>query len=238
MTQSIRIFTGFDNRESVGWSVFCRSVIENTTLPISITPIDERIAKSVGGRRDGTTAFSFARFLVPALCGFHGRAIWCDGVDMLALGDFRELWEVCDSLEQMKMACYVVKHDYQTRHPRKFLGTAMETANPIKRRHNWSSLILWNCSALKNRVLTPEFIRKSDGSFLHQFKWLDEFPELIGELPKTWNWLVGEYPDAPTDAKLLHFTLGLPSLSRYYNKGREAKLWREYAVMASRGMNV
>jgi lipopolysaccharide biosynthesis glycosyltransferase len=232
----IRIFTGFDQREAVGWSVFCRSVIENTTTTVSITPIDERIAKSVGGRRDGTTAFSFARFLVPALCDFHGWALWCDGVDMLALGDLKELWARTETLESMGMACYVAKHFYKTRNQRKFIGSAMETDNPPKRRHNWSSVILWNCANLRNRDLTPDYIRKASGKELHQFEWLKECEERIGELPLEWNWLVGEYDPNPK-ARLLHFTLGIPSLSRHYDKGLEAKLWRDYLTMASRGMN-
>lgn len=219
----------------MGWNVFCRSVIENTSVPVSITPIDERIAKSVGGRRDGTTAFSFARFLVPALCDFLGYALWVDGVDMLALGDVRELWEQIDRMDALRLSCLVVKHDYVTKHPRKFLGSAMEADNPAKPRHNWSSVILWNCSNRRNRVLSPDYIQKAKGAALHQFKFLED-DALIGELPREWNWLVGEY-ETNEKAKLLHFTLGLPCLSRHYNQGPEAALWRQYAILASKGMN-
>jgi hypothetical protein len=41
----------------------------------------------------------------------------------------------------------VVKHDYKTKFPRKYLGTEMESANENYPRKNWSSLILWNCWA-------------------------------------------------------------------------------------------
>ena len=232
----LRIYTGFDSREAVGWSVFCRSVIENTTIPVSITPIDERIAKRVGGKRDGATAFSFARFMVPVLEDFSGWALWCDGTDMLSLGDLSELWTIVDGLESMKKAVYVVKHpEYSPKEAVKFKGSALESENRAYPRKNWSSLILWNCASRRNRILSPDFISRQSGEFLHRFQWL-EGEDLIGDLPLEWNWLVGQY-DTNDRAKLLHFTYGIPSLSRHYNTGPEAKLWRDYATKASRGMN-
>ena len=38
----------------------------------------------------------------------------------------------------------------------------------------WSSVILWNCSHPKNKILTPEFIERNNGAFLHRFKWLKD----------------------------------------------------------------
>ena len=37
---------------------------------------------------------------------------------------------------------------------------------------------------------------------------------LVGEIPKEWNWLVGEYDYNP-DAKLVHFTIGTPCFTDY-----------------------
>jgi len=230
----LRIFTGFDKREAVGWGVFCQSVLEGTSVPVSFHPIDERVASEVGGMRDGTTAFSFARFLVPFLCSYKGWALWVDGVDMLALSDLRPLWEIQQDIDSWRMACFVAKHEYVTKHPRKFLGTEMEASNPAKERHNWSSVILWNCSNPRNLILNPEFIREHDGAFLHQFKWLSDAH--IGSIDLEWNWLVGEY-ETNENAKLLHYTLGLPSISQHYNVGPEAKVWRQYLMKSQRGLN-
>jgi hypothetical protein len=47
---------------------------------------------------------------------------------------------------------------------------------------------------------------------LHQFKWTNK--DSIGELPKEWNHLVGEYKPNP-DAKLVHFTRGGPWFNEY-----------------------
>jgi hypothetical protein len=47
---------------------------------------------------------------------------------------------------------------------------------------------------------------------LHRFAWLKD--EQIGSLPLEYNWLVGEYPKNPA-AKILHYTLGVPTMRGY-----------------------
>jgi hypothetical protein len=76
---------------------------------------------------------------------------------------------------------------------------------------NWSSVMLFNNELCK--TLTPDYINRVGGLELHQFKWLFN-DDLIGELPKTWNHLVGEY-DPNVDAKLVHFTRGTPCFAGY-----------------------
>jgi lipopolysaccharide biosynthesis glycosyltransferase len=100
----IRIFTGFDQREAIGWHAFTQSLIERTSVPISITPLAYE-----GLQKDGTNAFTYSRFLVPELCNFAGHAIFADGADMLCFADLSELWAMRDS----KAAVQVVKHDYK-----------------------------------------------------------------------------------------------------------------------------
>jgi lipopolysaccharide biosynthesis glycosyltransferase len=141
--------------------------------------------------------------LVPYLLGFSGSAIFIDG-DMIVRGHIAELWE----LRNPYMDVQVVKHDYKTRMPVKYLGAKNEDYP----RKNWSSVILWNCNSFPNRRLTPEFIQKSTGSELHRFSWIDD--ERVGELPKEWNWLPDEYGPNP-DAKLLHYTLGTPCFHEF-----------------------
>jgi lipopolysaccharide biosynthesis glycosyltransferase len=191
----IRIFAGYEEREARGWDAFVRSLIETTSDPFSVTPLR-------GQQRDGSNAFTYSRFLVPYLCNFQGWAIWMDGSDMLVESDIAELW----SMREAWYAVRVVKHDYKTKHPRKYVGTEMECDNRDYPRKNWSSVILWDCGHYMNRYLTPEAIGKAEGSYLHRFGWLPD--ERIGELPMEWNHLVGEQEEKP--AKLLHYTLGLP----------------------------
>ena len=111
----------------------------------------------------------------------------------------------------------VVKHDYQTKVHTKYLGNKNENY-PKK---NWSSVILWNCSHPKHRILTPEFIQNQTGKYLHRFSWLND--DEIGEIPKEWNWLAIEYP-VNNDAKLIHYTLGTPCFAEY-EKTEMADIW-------------
>ena len=41
------------------------------------------------------------------------------------------------------------------------------------------------------KKLTPTFLEKINGLYLHQFKWIKKDQE-IGNLPKRWNVLIGE----------------------------------------------
>jgi hypothetical protein len=206
--ETIRLFVGHDARESVGLHVFLQSVLERSSLPVAVTPLTKAAASLVGGQRDGTNAFSFSRFLVPYLCGFNGFAVYADGVDMLVRADLAELWNIRDPYK----AVQVVKRTYTTKAPRKYLGTSMEADNRDYPRKNWSSLVIWNCGHYMNRILTPEMVSKATGEHLHRFALIPD--ERIGDLPAEWNHLVGELDTNP-DAKLAHFTLGIPGFINY-----------------------
>jgi hypothetical protein len=181
----IPIYTGFDPREEAGTHVFISSVIERATAPIAIMPLHLPMFTSFysAGRRDGTNNFIYTRFLVPFLQNFTGWAIFADGADMLCKADIAELW----ALRNHYMAVQVVKHDYETKHPRKYVGTQMEAKNEDYPRKNWGSLMLINCAHYAWRQMTPE-------------NWLDEY----GENPqaKLIHWTTGtpafpHYKDAP-----------------------------------------
>jgi hypothetical protein len=218
--KTLKIFTGFDKREAVGWHVFCQSVIERCSIPVEITPLSESFGLAAGGQRDGTNAFTYARFLVPEICGFVGHALYVDGADMLVRSDIAELWDLADRTH----AVQVVQHSYQSKHDEKYVGTSMQSQNRSYPRKNWSSLMLWNCGHPANHDLRHEFVRSQKGKSLHAFSWLEQEQEkrksqypnrhLIGSLPMEWNWLVGEYDFNP-GAKLVHFTLGIPGFTHY-----------------------
>jgi hypothetical protein len=177
-------------------------VIEHTTEPVAITPF-------YGKQRDGTNAFIYQRFLVPYFTGFKGRAIFMDASDMLMLTNIAELHKLFDPTK----AVQVVKHEYKTKHKKKYIGTKMEAKNEDYPRKNWSSMILWNCEHPANRCLTPDYVDDHAGSELHRFNWLPD--KLIGDLQKEWNVLVGEQ-DNP-NAKIAHYTLGIPEFTHYKN---------------------
>ena len=132
---------------------------------------------------------------------------------MIVNEDLKNLFELFDP----KYAVQVVKHDYKTKFKTKYLGNKNEDYP----RKNWSSVVLFNCSHKSNKILTPELISRSQGSYLHRFSWLKD--EEIGSLPINWNYLVKEFTPNPK-ASLLHYTVGTPCFSEY-NDGPEAQIW-------------
>lgn len=193
-----RIFIGFDPREAVAYHACVQSIIETCKEPgrLQFTPVR-------GQRRDGSNDFIYARFLVPHLCGFSGRALFLDG-DMIVRADVRELFD----LPMLYRGVRVVKHDYKTKHLVKYLGNKNEDYP----RKNWSSVVMWDCGFFPHRILTPEFVAKSSGSYLHRFEWLKD--DQIGDLPAEWNHLTMEYGQNP-DAKLYHYTVGTPCFPEF-----------------------
>lgn len=220
----IRLYAGFDQREAVGFHVFCASVIARASVPVSICPLSSQsVARVYGaGDRDGSNAFTYTRFLIPFLQDFEGWAIFADGADMLCRADIAELAALRDPYK----AVQVVKHDYRTKHARKYIGTPMEAANGDYPRKNWSSLMIINCAHFVWRDLTPPRVASLPGAYMHRFEFIDD--RFIGELPAQWNHLVGEQEYSP-DAKLAHFTLGIPRM-QHYQACDYAPEWYEQAA--------
>jgi lipopolysaccharide biosynthesis glycosyltransferase len=219
----LKIFVGMDLKiEPVAYAVFCQSVIEHSSIPISFTPMAlNTLSEYTETHKDGSNAFIYSRFLVPYLCDFKGMALWVDG-DMIVRSDIAELlWEF-----QQDEAVKVVKHHYQTKHPVKYLGAKNEDY-PKK---NWSSVMLWNCGHHLNKQLTPRFVMEKDGKYLHRFEWLKYPEEQVGKLDETWNWLETEYEYNP-DAKLVHHTLGTPCFKDYQNTDYSQEWWETYQRM-------
>lgn len=202
----INVFIGYDPKESICYSVCSHSILKRSTQPVSITSLNlKNLSVYKETHTDGSTEFTYSRFLVPYLMNYQGWAIFLD-LDIILISDITELW----NLKNNSMAVLCVKHEYQTNTFKKFLGKN----NNNYPRKNWSSVMLFNCAHPKNRILTPQFIQHQTGSYLHQFSWLDDND--IGDLPKEWNWLPDEY-GTNDKAKLIHYTLGSPCFEEYKN---------------------
>ena len=200
----IPIFVGYDPREAIAYHTCVNSIIRHASQPVAIIPLALNLFNDYNETHtDGSNQFIYSRFLVPHLMEYTGHAIFIDG-DMIVRGDIVELWNLRESNKDVQ----VVKHDYKTKMPVKYLGAKNEDYP----RKNWSSVILWNCNSFPNRRLTPAYIQTATGAELHRFTWIDE--ERIGELPKEWNWLPDEYGPNP-NAKLLHYTLGTPCFHEF-----------------------
>jgi lipopolysaccharide biosynthesis glycosyltransferase len=210
MSQAIPIYCGYDAREAAGYHVFCQSVLERASVPVSFIPLHKPMIENFDGQKDGTNAFIYSRFLVPYLQNYNGWAIFADAADMVVLDDIAKLWALREE-NSFNKALAVVKHDYRTKHKRKYIGTPMESDNADYPGKNRSSVILWNCGHYANRRLTPDLVKESPGSFLHRFQWVTD--EQVGELPPEWNALSMEQDISA--ASLVHFTLGSPGFSYY-----------------------
>jgi lipopolysaccharide biosynthesis glycosyltransferase len=205
----LKIFIGFDSKETVAFHTLAQSILSRATQPIALVPVNllnltQYYLRPFDARQ--SNSFSFSRFLVPYLCDFQGYALFMD-CDMLVRCDIAELFEKIDASKAVSL----VKHDYKSRVDEKYLGTKQYNYP----RKNWSSLVLWNCEHEKNKVVTPEFIANQDAATLHRFLWLDE--DDIGGLSVAWNWLVGEYENPTDDVKIVHWTLGGPYFNEYRN---------------------
>ena len=212
----ISVFVGYDPREAIAYHVCANSIIRHASAPVAIIPLALNLFQDYKETHgDNSNHFVYTRFLVPHLMDFSGRAIFIDG-DMIVRGDIVELFESF----RMGHDVAVVKHDYKTRMPVKYMGAPNEDYP----RKNWSSVIIWDCQTFTNRKLTPEFVQSQPGSFLHRFSWIPD--DRIQELPAEWNWLPDEY-GANANAKLLHYTLGTPCFHEFADTPQGEQWHRE-----------
>lgn len=185
-TEPFRVFSGWDRRQVEAAEVFKFSVEQNASIDVDVRflqldklPID----------RQGVTAFTYSRFLVPFLCGYEDRALFADGCDQLCFGDVAELaaWDM------QGKPLWVVKHP------------------PLARRlhdrpRSWTSFMLMDCSKLTGWGL--DYVKRMSDDQLMRLRILGD--EEIGELPAEWNMLRDEgsnvhgRTDQPT--KIMHWS--------------------------------
>ena len=217
MREPLRVFLGYDSRESVAWHVAAQSILARASCPVAIVPLVQPALRAAGiYTRERTnvesTEFSMTRFLVPYLSNFWGTSVFLD-CDILCRADFCEVWSFISKaeIEAAKRflpapAVLCVKHDYTPSEAVKFEGN-VQTAYPRK---NWSSVMVFRND--RCRALTPDYVNTATGLQLHRFQWLKD--EEIGALPKEWNHLVGDLAPNP-DAKIVHYTNGTPCFAGY-----------------------
>jgi hypothetical protein len=234
------IWIGFDPREAAAFAVARDSIRRHLNKPVPINGIvlDEMRRKGLYTRAterrksavDGdvlwdvisdapmSTEFSISRFLTYHLARQHhemGWAMFAD-CDVLARADISPMFEYQTRNQDFAVMC--VKHRYIPKAGTKMDGQVQTQYS----RKNWSSVTLYNLAHPSNRVLTPELVNELPGRDLHGFCWLKDYE--IGELPVEWNYLVGETP-ANVEPKLVHFTLGIPTM-RGYEDQPYADEWR------------
>lgn len=216
---TLPVFIGYDRREPRTYEAARCSLVMNASMPVSVHKLDsERLAdtgllrrpQDARGQRydilsnaNASTEFAISRFLVPILHQ-SGWALFCDS-DVIFLGDVAELFALMDPSK----AVMCVKHKQEGGPTTKMDGQLQQ----FYARKNWSSVMLFNCDHPANRRLSLVDVQERRGLYLHSFGWLHDSE--IGELPQSWNWLVGVTPvvtTSPFKVNLLHYTLGTPEL--------------------------
>jgi len=182
---NLNIYIGYDSKEDIAYRVCKYSILKRSRSNIKITSLKlyELVAKKLYMRDIdplASTEFTYSRFLVPALNNYKGWAIFCD-CDFIF---FEDISNILNDIDKSK-AVYCVQHDYTPKEKHKMDGQK-QTIYPRK---NWSSFILFNCSHPSNKKLNLDLVNAETGSFLHQFKWLED--NEIGSLDERWNWLEG-----------------------------------------------
>ena len=221
-----KIFIGYDPREKIAFHVLSQSIIEHSSIPVSISPINLTNLKKFYKRKKrikDSTEFSISRFLTPYLSNYKDYSLFVD-CDFIIREDVAKLLKIVKSNPKKVLWC--VKHNYIPKSKLKFLNEKQL----IYSKKNWSSFVVYNNQ--KCKILTPKFIEKANGLYLHQFKWKKD--ELIGNLPKEWNILVGEQK-IPKNFKSLHFTVGGPYFKKY-RKSLGSNFWFKYKKIMEKGL--
>ena len=227
-------FIGYDSKEDIAYRVCKQSLLNNSSIPITVFSLKlyELVSKKIYYRSIdplASTEFTYSRFLVPSLMSFKGWAVFCD-CDFVFLNDVAKLFK---NLSEDK-AIYCVQHDYTPKEKHKMDGQK-QTIYPRK---NWSSFIVYNCSHPSNLKLNIDLVNSETGSFLHQFKWLQDSE--IGSLDERWNWLEG-WTSKHNNQKpyAVHYTRGGPWFSEWqdvefadeWNKERNLYLEEKFTLI-------
>ena len=194
MNAPLRVFVGFDPRQLAGFTACVASLYEHAiSRPVSLTPLS---IPALPIDRVGLTPFSYSRFLVPWLCDHSGYALYID-MDTLFRADVAELFEECWSCADPN-------------------ETAVWVADlPKDHGFEQSAVMLFNAEHEDNKRLTPHIIEHppqaaalaGEYSFArpHLIDWTND----VRTFSADWHHLVGYHAPNP-DAKLVHFTQGLP----------------------------
>lgn len=231
---TLPIYIGYDRREPRTYQACVNSLEYNAGSPLAIHKLDsERLAEAgllrrpqdTRGQRydilsnaNASTEFAISRFLVPILHQ-SGWALFVDS-DVIFLDDVAALFSLADPSK----AVMCVKHKQEAGPATKMDGQLQQ----FYARKNWSSVMLFNCDHPANRRLSLVDVQERRGLYLHSFGWLHDSE--IGELPQSWNALVGVGATVVSPPpRLLHFTLGTPELGVFSLYDHH---WHQYAPSA------
>ena len=201
----IRIFVGTDKSQMLAAKVLEYSIKKHASMSVSVVPLcDLAVPLPRDPKNNPRTGFSFARFLIPSLCGYEGRAIYLDA-DMLVFSDIAALWTV--PMNGADIVC------------------AEETSGSGRIRQY--SVMVMNCANL-NWNIDGVVQGLDDGQYdyrqlMHEFCLVS--PEKINaDVPYEWNSL--EFFE-PGKTCLIHYT-DMPSQPWVSSRNPNGAIWYQY----------
>lgn len=208
MKERVAIYIGIDSRQAGTYDTCKMSIQDYSDIKILPIRLAEMEANGLYWRQQGqeSTEFAYTRFLTPYLKGFYDYAIFCDS-DFIWNSDPLEMIELIDPFNAVSVVQHNITEDQIK--PIKMDGQKQHWYP----RKNWSSLMVFNCKHPYVKRLTPEVVSESPPGYLHELDWAGTS---IGNLPRTYNYLVGYYKDIDYP-KAIHYTDGGPWHPGYEN---------------------
>lgn len=171
----IRIFVGVDSTEMLALRVLEHSIKRHTSANVVVTPLlDLPVPLPKDPKNFPRTGFSFARFCIPELAGYQGKAIYLDA-DMQVFKDIRNLWNIPFN------GAHVILQDEQD---------AMYRPDGQRKIKKQSSVMLIDCSQVKwniNDIVADLDNDKYTYTDLMQEICIVEPSKVSNQLPKKWN---------------------------------------------------
>ena len=182
-----KVFIGWDPKYAEAAEVCKFSILKHSTLPVTIEFLIRKDLKNnqlYWRETDVNYEYESTKFLVPYLSQYQGFSLYVDP-HFVFLDDVRKLFQSLDNEHSVK----VVKH----------------AKNKI-----WHNIILFNNAHSDLIKLTPEIVSTKTLQYLNKFDWVSSGE--LGELPKTWSWVVGsdKIENGDTRPQALNFVSGGP----------------------------
>jgi hypothetical protein len=209
----IEVYVGADRSQLLAVAVLEHSIRRHTRRPVQVRPlIDLDLPEPRDIRQGSRTNFSFARFAIPELAGYQGRALYLDA-DMLVFRDVGELWDIPlgggSVAIQQEIPGHAVSH---------------QKAGAPARRVKQCSVMLIDCERAQwdvHRIVAGLDGRYSYEELMYELCILPE-SEVRYSVPFEWNSL--EHFDETT--RLIHYT-DMDTQPWVSADNRNGRLWLE-----------
>jgi len=189
----VNIFVGADRSQALATAVLEHSIRRHADLDVCVHSLaDLELPEPHDVRQGSRTNFSFARFAIPALAGYQGKALYLDA-DMLVFRDIGELWRI-----PLDGRAVVIQEELPDH------AASARKAGAPARRIKQCSVMMIDCARARWDV--AEIVAGLDGRYSYEELMFDLciLPErdIRYAVPFVWNSL--EHFDAET--RLIHYT--------------------------------